>query len=167
MLSEDGLKELLEQTIRYQQFQKRVISSKSGAFTDRRVKDTQVRFQEAITQEKIIRILIEHVNNQQCSVQLSSQTTDNSTLPIDDVPDVSQIQSLSTPNPNSSEFVHASTSILNYLKTVPPTGASIADIYKQFNQFGEKQVQQAVEYLEQDGQIYSTNDRQRYFAAHI
>ncbi|CAF0744237.1 unnamed protein product [Rotaria sordida] len=145
MLSEDGLKELLEQTIRYQQFQKR----------------------EAITQEKIIRILIEHVNNQQCSVQLSSQTTDNSTLPIDDVPDVSQIQSLSTPNPNSSEFVHASTSILNYLKTVPPTGASIADICKQFNQFGEKQVQQAVEYLEQDGQIYSTNDRQRYFAAHI
>ncbi|CAF0763676.1 unnamed protein product [Rotaria sordida] len=116
---------------------------------------------------KIIRILIEHVNNQRCSVQLSSQTTDNSTLPIDDVPDVSQIQSLSTPNPNSSEFVHASTSILNYLKTVPPTGASIADICKQFNQFGEKQVQQAVEYLEQDGQIYSTNDRQRYFAAHI
>ncbi len=106
-------------------FKKRVISSKSGAFTERRVKDAQVRFQEAITQEKIIRILIEHVNNQQCSVQLSSQTTDNSTLPIDNVPDLSQIQSLSTPNPNSSEFVHASTSILNYLKTVPPTGASI------------------------------------------
>jgi hypothetical protein len=89
-----------------------------------------------ITHDKIIRILIEHVNNQQCSVQLSSQTTDNSTLPIDDVrnvsqitdnstlpidnvPDVSQIQSLSTPNPNSSEFVHPSTSILHYLKTVP------------------------------------------------
>ncbi len=67
---------------------------------------------------------------EQCSVQLSSQTTDNSTLPIDHVPDVSQIQSLITPNPNSSESVHTSMTILNYLKTVSSTRASIADICK-------------------------------------
>ena len=97
-IQEDGIKKLLERTVAYQQFQKRAVSSKSGAFNERRVKDALVRFQEAITQEKIIRILIERVNNQQCSVQLSSQIIDN-------VPDVSETQSLSTPDPNSNEFV--------------------------------------------------------------
>ncbi len=90
------------------------------------------------SQEKIIRVLIEHVTNQHYPVQLNSQTTDNSTLPIDNVPD--QIQSLNAPN-NSNEFVHISTNIINYLKTVTATGASVTDILKQCNQFRKEQVQ--------------------------
>ncbi|CAF0784110.1 unnamed protein product [Adineta steineri] len=43
--TEDDLKKRLERTVTNQQFQKRVISSQSGDFNERRVKDAQVHFQ--------------------------------------------------------------------------------------------------------------------------
>jgi len=46
----------------------RVISSKNGAYTEKRVKNAKVHLSETITQEKIIRILIQPVDNQQRSV---------------------------------------------------------------------------------------------------
>ncbi|CAF0810278.1 unnamed protein product [Adineta steineri] len=92
---------------------------------------TYHQFQEGVISNKSGDIKERRVKDAQCPVQLSSQTTDN-------MPVISQLQSLSTPNFNSNEFVHATTIILNYLKTVLPIGTSIADICKQFNQFGEK-----------------------------
>ncbi|CAF1069113.1 unnamed protein product [Adineta steineri] len=84
MFSNDRLKLLLHRRVLYKDFQELIITSNSGDYNERRVKDAQVRVKETTTQVKIISILLEYINNQQCSTLVINQTTEHPMLPIND-----------------------------------------------------------------------------------
>ncbi|CAF4096732.1 unnamed protein product, partial [Adineta steineri] len=84
MFSEYCLKFLLQRRVLYKDLQGRIITSNSGEYSQRRVKDAQVRVKETTTQVKIIGILLEYINNQQCSTLVINQTTEHPMLPIND-----------------------------------------------------------------------------------
>ncbi|CAF1187034.1 unnamed protein product [Adineta steineri] len=84
MFSEYRLELLLQRRVLYKDLRERIITSNNANYNERRVKDAQVRVNETTTQVKIIGILLEYINNQQCSTLVINQTTEHPMLPIND-----------------------------------------------------------------------------------